>query len=190
MSRFVFLIVFLSLFFPAIAFAETSQKEVNSTSAASSILSEAPLPSSATLPKQSGMADEAIILWADAAASQIMTFNYKDYEQRFELAKSAYFNLEGFKKFSYTLAATEWFNPKAEYEQIVTATSNHSSRILKRHEVNGRDTIGLQVQLILTIRVGTKMIERICNVWLTVQHVPTEENAGGIAIVDWRADQR
>lgn len=190
MSRIVFVFVFISLFFPAIAFAETSQKEVAASSTANSILSEAPLPSPAALPNQPVMDGEAIILWADTAASQIMTFNYNDYEQRFELAKNAYFNLEGFKKFSYTLAATEWFNPKAEYKQVVTATSNQSSQILKRHKVSGRETIELQVQLILTIRAGTKMIRKGYDVLLTVQRVPPEENAGGIAIIDWRAERQ
>ncbi|MEZ0260008.1 MAG: DotI/IcmL/TraM family protein [Alphaproteobacteria bacterium] len=147
---------------------------------------------------QLGMDKKDLILWTEIAASETMTFSFLDYIEAFERVKGKYFTEDGFKTFSEYLLKSGLLNGVINYQQLVTSFARSSpenvrgkenlpeTSIVAPHESNGRYTADMEITLIITVRAGSKKITKWLKLLLTVQRVSPEENANGIAIIDWK----
>lgn len=167
---------------------------------------EIPLPQVAadTPLEQAGMTDEALILWAEIAASETMTFDYKNHQKQLQQA-SKYFTEAGWHALTKEIqkmrvlesieanerAVSSYSRSTQELQKlknscILGKTKAQQGSIVESNPQQGRYTVKISVALIMTVCEASKKNTKGYNVILTIQKVPSAENVSGLAIIDWQ----
>lgn len=130
------------------------------------------------------MDDKALTAWATGAASETMTFDYRNFQERF-LRASPHFTKTGWQTFSSSLKNSGIFDDLRKKNLTLTATAA-KAEIKEQGAVDGKYrwtvTFPLAVHFKNTDDEESDTTQRIR---LVVTRVPSSESAEGIQIASW-----
>jgi len=130
------------------------------------------------------MQTPALLSWAAQAASEVMTFGFNDYNQRFQKS-SRHFTGEGWENFLNAMKKSRTIESVESTQQIVTAVP-HSAPILTGEGLyNGRYRWMVNLSLLITYQSGQDKKTTIMTVYLTIERVSTVDSPNGVGISQW-----
>ncbi|MBL1148367.1 MAG: type IVB secretion system apparatus protein IcmL/DotI [Pseudomonadota bacterium] len=133
---------------------------------------------------QPNMQTPALLSWAAQAASEIMTFGFNDYQQRFQKS-SRHFTPEGWEKFLGAMRRSRIIESVEGTQQIVTAVPRSAPILTGEGLFNGRYRWLVQLSLLVTYQSGQDKKTTTMTVYLTIERVSTVDSPNGLGISQW-----
>ncbi len=130
--------------------------------------------------------DSAVLSWTAQAATDIMTFNFRDYRKRLQ-DSSSYFTSTGWNSFMKALQDSRTLESVEKLQQIVTAVPKESPVIIDRNVAQGLYYWRVQLPLLVTYESGDKKASTTQILTLVVVRVSPLENPAGLGIEQWVA---
>lgn len=127
---------------------------------------------------------KAIISWLSGAATEIMTFNFLNYDEVFGKSKR-FFSEDGWESFADALIRSGTLKNVTDYQQIVTAIPREEPTIIAEGVLEGQYRYVMSMTLIMTTRAGSKKNSKILPVMVIIVKQNTRENPMGIGIYQW-----
>lgn len=127
---------------------------------------------------------DAMLRWAGAAATEVMTFGFNDIDERMTRAQRL-FTPDGWTSFSAALARTPLMKGMLENQQLLTAIPTSTPIIVSQGMYNGNYSWVIEIPLVLTLRAGDKSQVMRQHVRIIVSKMPTSTNPMGIGINTW-----
>ena len=124
---------------------------------------------------------DAILRWASAATTEIMTFGFHDIDERMTRARRL-FSDEGWKSFSEALGKARMLKAMVAQQHIMTAIPVSPPQILAEGIFNGDYSWIIEVPTILTVRAGSEIRILRSRLRLVIIRLPTSSNPMGIGI--------
>lgn len=137
--------------------------------------------------RQPNITQEALMLWAVQAASDVMTFGFNDIDKRFTQSRT-YFTEDGWASFSEALGKSILLKALMESQQIVAAIPSAPPEMIFEGLFKGHYTWIVDVPLLMTIRAGAASKRDRNTVRIHIIRMPTQNNPMGIGINTWRSD--
>lgn len=136
--------------------------------------------------KNPNMNKEALLNWAAAAATEVMTFGFSDYDTKLYSTRFL-FTPEGWLKFAPAVMESEILKTVRASQQIITAVPRTQPVILWEGVSKGKYKWVVQVPLLLSIRAGELKTTKQIIVNLHIVRVSTSEMPTGIGIQLWKS---
>lgn len=133
---------------------------------------------------QPNMQTPALLSWAAQAASEIMTFGFNDYNQRFQKS-SRHFTPDGWEKFLGAMQRSRIIESVEGTQQIVTAVPRSAPILTGEGFFNGRYRWLVQLSLLVTYQSGQDKKTSNMTVFLTIERVSTVDSPSGVGISQW-----
>lgn len=133
---------------------------------------------------QPNMQTPALLSWAAQAASEIMTFGFNDYQQRFQKS-SRHFTPDGWAKFLGAMQRSRIIESVEGTQQIVTAVPRSAPILTGEGLFNGRYRWLVQLSLLVTYQSGQDKKTTTMTVYLTIERVSTVDSPNGVGISQW-----
>lgn len=130
---------------------------------------------------QPNMSQDAIVTWAGAATSRIMTFGFDDIDASMAAAKKD-FTPEGWKSFSEKLKNSSLLRALMANQQLLTSVPLQTPTLVSEGLWNGQYTWMVNVNLVMTTRAGPLEVVNRAAVRLIIVKMPTADNPMGIGI--------
>ncbi len=127
---------------------------------------------------------DALLLWAGAAATEVMTFGFNDIDERMTRAQRL-FTPEGWTSFSTALAKTTLIKGMLENQQLLTAIPASTPLIIMEGVYGGKYSWVVEMPIIVTLRAGDKKQTGGQRVRMIITKMPTSTNPMGIGINTW-----
>lgn len=127
---------------------------------------------------------EAMLAWAQQAATDILTFGFNDLERRFAYSQK-YFSPEGWITFGTRMNEGKLLRTVIDNKQILTAIPKAPPQMRSWGWRNGKFCWDVSVPIIMTTRAGKNKTTQNVRVEMTIIRLPTAENPRGIAIDSW-----
>lgn len=124
---------------------------------------------------------DAILRWAAAAATEVMTFGFHDIDERMSRARRL-FSDEGWRSFSEGLLRARMLKAMLANQHIMTAIPTATPSILAEGIFNGDYSWIIEVPTILTVRAGSETRIIRTRLRLVIIRLPTQSNPMGIGI--------
>lgn len=124
---------------------------------------------------------DAILRWAAAAATEVMTFGFHDIDERMNHARRL-FSDEGWESFSQALLRARMLKAMLANQHIMTAIPTATPSILGEGIFNGDYSWIIEVPTILTVRAGSESRIVRTRLRLVIIRLPTTTNPMGIGI--------
>lgn len=132
------------------------------------------------------MNKESLLNWAGAAATEVMTFGFSDYDTKLYSTRFL-FTEEGWRKFAPAIMESEVLKTVRKSQQIITAVPRNKPVILWEGVSRGQYKWVVQVPLLLSIRAGELKTTKNVIVHLHIIRVPTSNLEAGIGIDLWKS---
>lgn len=130
---------------------------------------------------QPNVGRDAMLLWASAATTEVLTFGFNDVDERFAKAQRL-FSPAGWKTFAEVLQKSRLLRDMMAQQHIMTAIPTGPPILLGEGMVDADYVWILDVPMILTIRAGDQKLNGRTRVRLTIVRLPTAENPMGVGI--------
>lgn len=124
---------------------------------------------------------DAILRWASAATTEVMTFGFHDIDERMTRARRL-FSDEGWRSFSEALGKARMLKAMISQQHIMTAIPVSPPQILAEGIFNGDYSWIIEVPTILTVRAGSETRTLRSRLRLIIIRLPTAANPMGIGI--------
>ncbi len=135
------------------------------------------------------LSTSALLSWVAQSATEVMTFNFSDYQRRLQEA-SRNFTRRGWESFTQALQQSKIIEMVVENQQVVTAAPSGAPILVSEGEFNGRYQWTVQLPLIVTYQAGTKRRSDGLMITIVIVRVPRLESPNGIGIEQWIAVPR
>lgn len=135
--------------------------------------------------RQPNITNEALLLWAVQAATDVMTFGFSDIDTRFGESRT-YFTDEGWRSFSEAFSNSSLLRTLVSSQQIITAIPRSPPELVYKGLYKGQYTWIVSVPLLMTIRAGAAAKHQRIVIRLFIVRMPTQNNPMGIGINTWR----
>lgn len=126
----------------------------------------------------------ALISWLGAASTEIMTFNFLNYDDVFGKSKR-FFTKDGWESFSTALLKSGLLKSVTDYQQVITAIPREQPTVVAEGVIEGQYRWVMNVQLVMTIRAGSKKNTKGFNVLVILVKEDTIDNPMGVGIYQW-----
>lgn len=126
----------------------------------------------------------ALISWLSAATTEIMTFNFLNYDEVFGKSKR-YFTADGWESFSTALLKSGLLKSVTDYQQVVTSIPREQPTVVAEGVIEGQYRWVMNLTLVMTIRAGSKKSTKGFNVMVILVKEDTIENPMGVGIYQW-----
>lgn len=126
----------------------------------------------------------ALLAWVAAAATQVTTFGFTDYAEKFEQAQKN-FSPDGWKSYQAALVKSGLLKNVSLYQQIITSIPISTPIIQAEGILEGEYRWIISVTLVQTIRAGNKKVTRYLPVTMILVKMPTAQNPMGVGINTW-----
>ncbi|MEZ0226002.1 MAG: DotI/IcmL/TraM family protein [Alphaproteobacteria bacterium] len=126
----------------------------------------------------------ALLAWISAAATQVTTFGFTDYAEKFAQAQKN-FSPDGWKSYQDALIASGLLKNVNLYQQIITSIPINTPIIQAEGILEGQYRWIVSVTLVQTIRAGNKKVTRYLPVTMILIKMPTAQNPMGVGINTW-----
>lgn len=126
----------------------------------------------------------ALISWLGAATTEIMTFNFLNYDEVFGKSKR-YFSKDGWESFSDALLKSGILKSVTDYQQVITSIPREQPTVVAEGVIEGQYRWVMNVTLIMTIKAGSKKNTKGNNVMVILVKEDTIENPMGVGIYQW-----
>ena len=134
--------------------------------------------------------DPVVLGWTANAASEIMTFNYRDYNERLSRSQR-YFTGVGWKKFTQSLLKARYVNTLIDNKQIQSAVPREAPRIVDRCSGSCNPYYWeIQMPLLISVESQDKKGDTNRLVTFRIVRVPPTENPAGIQIDSWKEESQ
>lgn len=130
------------------------------------------------------MNKDALLAWVSAAATQVTTFGFDDYNQVFAAAQKN-FSPEGWNSFQDALVASGLLKNVVGYQQLLTSIPISRPTILAEGLLEGQYRWIVSVVLVQTVRAGGEKKTRYLPVTMILVKMPTHDNPMGVGINTW-----
>ena len=127
---------------------------------------------------------DAMLRWASAAATEVMTFGFNDIDERMTRAQRL-FTPDGWTSFSAALNRTPLIRGVLENQQLLTAIPTSTPIIVSEGMYNGKYSWVVEISMVLTLRAGDKRQVSGQHVRIIISKMPTSTNPMGIGINTW-----
>lgn len=185
--RIIFLQAFVALFLTGvICYHVTYVLPQDSYYAISALTNGAELKRQMTGLENPNMSREAVLRWAAASATEIMTFGFDDIDERLGHARRLFTN-DGWESFQTALRRTGLPKSMIENQQLLSAIPASTPTMVMEGMLQGAYTWVVDVRSILTLRAADKKTNANLSVRLIIVKMPTKENPMGIGIQTWIA---
>lgn len=128
--------------------------------------------------------DSAILTWAAAAASDIMTFNWQDYQMRLQNS-SAYFTDSGWDSFLKALQDSKLLETVKANQQLMTTVPLKAPVVVDRGEAGGTYYWRLQMPMTTKTISVQNSAPKMQLLTLTIVRVSPLKNPTGLGIEQW-----
>lgn len=126
----------------------------------------------------------ALVSWMGGAATEIMTFNFLNYDEVFGKSRR-FFSAEGWESFTDALLKSGLLNSVTSYQQVITSIPREQPTVVAEGVLEGQYRWVMSVPIIMTIRAGSKRSSKMVNVTVILVKEDTIENPMGIGIYQW-----
>jgi intracellular multiplication protein IcmL len=126
----------------------------------------------------------ALLAWISAAATQVTTFGFTDYAEKFAAAQKN-FSPDGWKSYQDALIKSGLLRNVNLYQQIITSIPINTPIIQAEGILEGQYRWIVSVTLVQTIRAGNKKVTRYLPVTMILVKMPTAQNPMGVGINTW-----
>jgi intracellular multiplication protein IcmL len=126
----------------------------------------------------------ALISWLGAATTEIMTFNFLNYDEVFGKSKR-YFSKDGWTSFSDALLKSGLLKSVTDYQQVITSIPRDQPTVVAEGIIEGQYRWVMNVNLIMTIRAGSKRSIKGYTVMVILVKEDTIDNPMGVGIYQW-----
>ena len=128
----------------------------------------------------------AVLSWAEQSASEVMTFDYTNYQKALQHS-SRRFTKAGWEAFAAAIQRSRMINVVSETHQTVTAHPQAHAVLLNKGAVDGRYSWIVSVPLTVEYSDGKSRRQDLLRLKLVIQRVTDVANSDGIGIADWKA---
>lgn len=142
---------------------------------------------------QPNQTDAAVISWATQAASEVMTFNFRDYRKRLQ-DSSSFFNNTGWQSFLDALQKSRLLEGVEAKQQVVTAVPSEAPVITSQGvgPANPNCAAGvycwmLDMPILITFEAGDKKVTEKQLLKLKIVRVSPLDNPAAMGIEQWIA---
>ena len=130
--------------------------------------------------------DPVVLGWTADAASEIMTFNYRDYNERVGGARR-FFTDNGWASFTEALRKSDYIQTVTNNKQMQSAVPREAPRIINRCTTSCNPYFWeIQMPLLINVESQDKKANSDRMLTLTVVRVSPVKNPAGIQIDKWR----
>jgi intracellular multiplication protein IcmL len=126
----------------------------------------------------------ALLAWIAASATQVTTFGFTDYAEKFAAAQKN-FSPDGWKSYQEALVRSGLLKNVGLYQQIITSIPITTPIIQAEGILEGQYRWIVSVTLVQTIRAGNKKVTRYLPVTMILVKMPTAQNPMGVGINTW-----
>jgi intracellular multiplication protein IcmL len=126
----------------------------------------------------------ALTAWMAAATTEIMTFNFLNYDEVFGKSKR-FFSKDGWTSFSDALLKSGILKAVTDYQQVITSIPREQPTVVAEGIIEGQYRWVMSVSLIMTIKAGSKKQSKGNQVMVILVKEDTIENPMGVGIYQW-----
>lgn len=130
--------------------------------------------------------DKAIVAFAAGAASDVMTFDHRNFQQRF-LDATPRFSKGGWQSFSAQLKNSGTFENLRKQGLTLTAEPASPPVIKEKGVVDGKYRWLVDFPLTVHYKSSDNEHDETLKLHLTIHRVPSADNAEGVQITQWEA---
>lgn len=174
-------IVIIGLIITLLVYIQTSQPQDRffATTADGRIMQMTPLDTP-------NMDTPALLSWVAAAASDVMTFNYTDYQRRLQQS-SKHFTKVGWETFAQALQRSRIIDTVTAQNQMVSAQPKTAPVLIQEGVLNGKYRWVVQMPLVVNYKGVTNGRTDTLQLNLVIERVAALENPNGVGIAQWIA---
>jgi len=132
------------------------------------------------------MSRDAVLRWAAASATEVMTFGFDDVDERLGHARRL-FTPDGWESFQAGLQHTHLVKSMVENQQLLSTIPAATPTLIMEGVMQGVYTWVIDVRAIMTLRAADKKTNAPTSIRLVIVKMPTKENPMGIGIQTWFA---
>jgi intracellular multiplication protein IcmL len=126
----------------------------------------------------------ALISWLSAATTEIMTFNFLNYDEVFGKSKR-YFSKDGWDSFATALLRSGLLKSVTDYQQVITSIPREAPTVVAEGVIEGQYRWVMSITIIMTIKAGSKRQTKYNQVMVILVKEDTIENPMGVGIYQW-----
>jgi intracellular multiplication protein IcmL len=130
------------------------------------------------------LSKETILNWGQQAATDVMTFGFNDYPQRFAQNRN-YFTAKGWESFMEAVTRSKLMKPLVAAQQIITAAPAGTAELTQEGIIEGEYGWLIEMPMLFTVRSGGIKKSFTKKVRILINKIPTEKNPNGIGIGLW-----
>jgi hypothetical protein len=127
------------------------------------------------------MSQQAVLSWAAAAVSQIMTFGFNNVDESMAKAKKN-FTSEGWESFSTAMKKTSLLHLIVENQQLLTSVAVGTPTMVREGMMGGDYVWIVNMKIVMTTRAADQKQTGHANVRLILTRLPTAANPMGLGI--------
>lgn len=174
-------IVIVGLILTLLVYIQTSQPQDRyfATTADGRIMQMTPLD-------QPNMDTPALLSWVAAAASDVMTFNYTDYQRRLQQS-SKHFTKVGWETFAAALQRSRIIDSVTAQNQMVSAQPKTAPVLIQEGPLGGKYRWVVTMPLMVNYKGVTASRQDTLQLSLVIERVAALENPNGVGIAQWIA---
>ena len=174
-------LVIVGLILTLLVYIQTSQPQDRyfATTADGRIMQMTPLD-------QPNMDAPALLSWVASAASDVMTFNYTDYQRRLQQS-SKHFTKVGWETFASALQRSRIIDSVTAQNQMVSAQPKTAPVLIQEGPLGGKYRWVVSMPLIVNYKGVTASRQDTLQLSLVIERVAALENPNGVGIAQWIA---
>lgn len=130
------------------------------------------------------MSDQAILSWANIAATSVHTYDYVNYRQQLQAA-SQYFTTEGWQAFMNALQSSNNLDAVIAKKLVVSAVATGTPVKLQEGIIDGRYGWRVQIPLAVTYQSASETSVQNNIATILIVRIPTLTNPQGIGIASF-----
>jgi intracellular multiplication protein IcmL len=134
--------------------------------------------------KNPNLGDPAVLTWASQAATDILTFNWEDYQMRLQNG-SSYFTQSGWQGFLKALTDSRLLEGMKTNQQLLSAVPYKAPVIIDKGLQNDQYYWRIQLPIITSTVSGDKKASKTQLLNLTVVRVSPLQNPAALGIEQW-----
>ncbi|MEZ0260254.1 MAG: DotI/IcmL/TraM family protein [Alphaproteobacteria bacterium] len=134
--------------------------------------------------KEPNLNKNALVSWLGAATTEIMTFNFLNYDEVFGKSKR-FFSKDGWESFSTALLKSGLLKSVTDYQQVITSIPREEPTVVAEGVIEGQYRWVMNVSLIMTTRAGSKKTTKGYGIMVILVKEDTIDNPMGVGIYQW-----
>jgi intracellular multiplication protein IcmL len=140
---------------------------------------------------KANMDTPALLSWVAASASDVMTFNYTDYQKRLQQS-SRHFTKSGWESFAAAMQRSRILDSVQAANQMVSAQPQSAPILIQEGNINGKYRWLVTMPLVVNYRSMSSSAARtdVMQLSLVVERVPALENPNGVGFAQWIAQAK